>query len=173
VPDIKDIQRAIRELSHKRVLVGIPQENDSRPGETLGNAAIGYIQEFGGVHIPARPHLVPGVEKALPEVTKRLEAAATAAMRGDSGAVDSSLGQAGQIAADSVRAYIRSNIPPPLSPATVRGRTTGHRRRRREAGQRGMSLAALAREEIAGGGAIALIDTGSYIRSITYVVRED
>ena len=173
MPSPEEIVVALERLSRRRVLIGIPQENDPRPGEPIGNAALGYIHEFGGVHIPARPHLIPGVEEAMDDITRRLRAAAeTVLSSGQLGQVDAYLGQAGQIAVDSVKNKIRSNIPPPLAPATVRGRTTGHGRRRREARTRGITLKALAQEEIAqgAGGAIALIDTASYINSIVWTL---
>jgi hypothetical protein len=160
-------------------MIGIPQEKNARPEEPIGNAAIGFIQENGSParNIPARPHLVPGIMQAMPEITKRLEAAGRAALRGKSANVDQYLNQAGIAGVNSVKAYIRTNIPPPLKPATVRARMTGRTRRRREARKRGMTVAGLAREEIAlgelgaAGGVIALIDTADYINSLTWVVR--
>ena len=41
------VLRRVRELTAKRVLVGIPASADNRDGGEIGNAAIGYINEFG------------------------------------------------------------------------------------------------------------------------------
>lgn len=162
MPGPEDIVRAIRGLAKKRVLVGIPADKDARPDEPIGNAALGYIHEHGSParNIPARPHLVPGVEAALPEITRRLEAAAKAAMAGEAAQVEQYLGQAGQAAVNSVQRLIQAGIPPPLAQATV------NRRRIRTPGSSYRRLATRPEDTT------PLIDTATYIRSLTWVIRE-
>lgn len=160
--DIDDIARAIRDLTGKRVLVGIPAEKDQRPGDPIGNAALGYIHNYGSParNIPARPFLEPGIEAAIPDITPQLEAAARAALDGDSASVDQHLGRAGQLAVNSVQATIAAGIPPPLQPATVarrRIRTPGSSYRRR----------AMTPADV-----IPLVDTGALLRSISWVIRK-
>ena len=170
-----EVAKAIEKLAKKRVLVGIPQENDPRPGDPIGNAAIGYINEFGSpaVGIPPRPHLVPGVKAALPQVQKQLEAALKSVLAGSYGyGVDAMLGRAGQVAVNSVKKTIRAGLKPDLSPYTVANRVTGRSRRIKEAAKRGMSLMELAREEASDGSVKPLIDTSSYINSIVWVIDE-
>jgi hypothetical protein len=42
MPAPEDIEKAIRHLASRRLLIGIPQEKDPRPGEPIGNASLGY-----------------------------------------------------------------------------------------------------------------------------------
>ena len=171
----KDIAKLIEKLSHKRVLVGIPMENDPRDDAPIGNASIGYINEFGSpaVGIPPRPHLVPGVEASLPQVKRKLEAALKSVVSGSSQfSVDAYLGQAGQLAVNSVKRTIRAGLQPNLSPYTVLHRTTGRARRTKEAGKRGISLMQQAVEEASSGNLKPLIDTSNYINSIVWVLDE-
>jgi hypothetical protein len=158
-----DIAAAIRRLSRKRLLVGIPQERDPRRGEPIGNASLGYIHEFGSParNIPARPFLVPGVESALPEIQQYLGEAARAALAGEEGGIDAGLTKAGLAAVNAVRLRIQAGIPPPLQPATVA------RRRQRTAGSRYRRQAETAAD------VTPLIDTGQLLASITYVLREE
>lgn len=160
--DIDDIAKAIRDLTGKRVLVGIPAEKDARPGDPVGNALIGYVQNYGSParNIPARPFLEPGIEAAMRDLTPHLEAAARAALDGDSASVDQHLGKAGQTAVNSVQATIQAGIPPPLKDATVR------RRRIRTPGS------SYRRRATSAADTTPLIDTGALLRSITYVIRK-
>ena len=173
MPDFDDIAKAIQKLSRVRLVVGVPQQNDPRQDSPIGNASLGYIHELGSParNIPPRPHLVPGVEAALPEIIPLLKQAAQAALAGDESGMQNALAGAGQRGADSVRATIQAGIPPPLQPATVAARVTGRSRRQTEAQRRGIGMRQLAREEIVEGGATPLIDTASYIRALTFVVR--
>jgi hypothetical protein len=161
MPGPEDIMRALGELAKKRLLVGIPAENNTRPGEPIGNAVLGYVHNFGSParNIPARPHLVPGVEAVMPAIQQHLAAAAGAALAGDEAAVDRHLGAAGTVAVNSVQATIQAGIPPPLSPRTVA------RRRRRSRGSRYRRLATTPAD------VTPLIDTTSYLRSYTWVIR--
>jgi hypothetical protein len=118
------LAQALADLQRRRVLIGIPA-GEPREGGTITNAAIGYINEFGSpaANIPARPHLVPGVQAALPAITKYLQAAARAALTGaDPSVVDSYFEQAGQKGVDSVKALIRAKLKPQLAESTVKAR---------------------------------------------------
>lgn len=149
-------------LGSVEVLVGIPQEKDTREEGRIGNAALGYIHEFGSPinNIPARPFLRPGVKNSADRWQPKLAAAAQAAMTGDSSAMMGKLDEAGIIASNAVKQTILAGIPPPLGKATVtarRRRTTGSKYRRRAT---------------SGGDVIPLVDTGQLLRSITWVVKK-
>lgn len=155
------VLKATEGLAKTEVLVGIPGEEDPREDATIGNAAIGYIHEFGApaANIPARPFLEPGVRGALDQIGDILQKGAEAAMNGDKQTSTQSLDAAGFTAVNGVIERIRSNIPPPLAPATIR------RRRTRTPGSTYRRQAATAAD------VTALIDTGQLLHSITYVKR--
>lgn len=186
-----DVMKWIDSIAKQEVLVGVPDSTAGRKdeGELISNAEIGYIMETGSPanNVPARPHLVPGVEDALPKVAKQLEKGAAAALSGDMATLTNSLHAAGTLAVSSVRLKIRGNIPPPLAPSTVANRYRQRtpkdalkpaRKRKAEkeyaalieagAQAAGMSLAEIQSEA----GIIPLINTGEYLKSITYVVRK-
>ncbi|HDR9029897.1 TPA: hypothetical protein QDB14_004119 [Burkholderia vietnamiensis] len=181
---LDEVLKSIAALVQKEVLVGVPDSTAGRKdeGEPISNAEIGYLMEKGSPanNVPARPHLVPGVEDALPTVTAQLQKGVEAALRGDLSKIDARLDAAGNVAVSSVRLRIRSNIPPPLAPSTVanRYRQRGTRSQRKsekdyaaliDAGAQaaGMSLS----EIQSAAGIIPLINTGGYLKSITYVKR--
>lgn len=142
-------------LLKKRILVGIPADKALRDdGGDFNNAAIGYLNEFGQPHlnIPARPHLVPGVEHALPVATLYIENAGVHALNHRSSQIDSQLAAAGQACVDSVVLKITEGVPPPLAEATIY-----NRRHRKEAPTLGTT---------------PLIDSGEYRQHISYVIEE-
>ena len=148
------ILKAIRDLTSKEVLVGIPGETTERKTEDgeagPTNAMIGYVMEFGDPdqNIPARPFLVPGVTAAMPRVIPQLKAAGQAAIAGKATGVDVALNAAGIAASDAVRDQIDKGPFVPLSPRTLAARAA-----------RGRT------------GTKPLIDTAQLMRSITYAVR--
>jgi len=146
-----EIAKATKGLAEQGVYVGIPEAKTYRPGDPIGNALIGYINEHGApeMNIPARPHLVPGVRAAQEKVVALFKAAGTAALDGRLEAALKALAAAGQTAADSVRNTIVSGgLAPPLAPGTLAAR----RRRGRSSIK-------------------PLFDVGTYARAITYVIR--
>ncbi|TDV39533.1 hypothetical protein C7405_101652 [Paraburkholderia caballeronis] len=179
------VLKSIAELVRQEVLVGVPDSTAGRKdeGAPISNAEIGYIMETGSPanNVPARPHLVPGVEDALPKVTAQLQRGVDAALDGNPDKVSQQLGAAGTVAVSSVRLRIRSNVPPPLAPSTVANRY----RQRRTKGPRkaekdyaalvdaGAQAAGVSLAEIqSAAGIIPLINTGEYLKSITYVIRK-
>lgn len=117
---LPDVLRRVQDLTNKRVLVGIPTAEDARDdGSPIGNAAIGYIQEFGEPehNIPARPFLIPGVRAVQGKTIERLRKAGEAALAG--GDPVPQMTAAGLEAEASVKELITSIIPPPLSPRTL------------------------------------------------------
>ncbi len=118
---------AIKALTKDRVLVGIPSEKAYRapePDEPLpdiNNAEIGYLNEFGmpEIGLPARPHLVPGIRRALPKIEKAYRDAAVKALDGDQAAVQAAETKIGFLATSSVKSLIADGLAPPLSERTV------------------------------------------------------
>ncbi|WP_321942068.1 hypothetical protein [Burkholderia cenocepacia] len=153
VDRLDEVLKSIAGLVRQEVLVGVPDSTAGRKddGEPLSNAEIGYIQEAGSPanNIPARPHLVPGVQDARPKFEPQLQKGVEAALDGDLEQVERRLNMAGIAAQNSVRAKVNSNIAPELAESTLEARR-----------RRGVT-----REN-------TLVDTGQYRNSITYVIRK-
>ncbi|EGN2276767.1 hypothetical protein QPG87_002977 [Salmonella enterica] len=160
---------ALKSLTKKDVLIGIPAEDSERDDIPFGNAGIGYINEYGSPaqNIPPRPHLVPVVKSVEEQTVPQLKAAAQAALDGNADGAERALNQAGTLAANGVRRYMTTTGFTPLADSTVKARA--------RRGRKGAS-AELARRSAgeAPGTDLAkpLIDTGQYRRAITYVVRD-
>lgn len=166
----------IATLIGKQVLIGIPETNAGRQGETINNATLGYIHEFGSpaANIPARPFLIPGVEKAREPALRQLRKAVKAALDGDHKKSDQALNGAGIIGANEVRGEINNGNFVPLKPSTVAGRARSRgAKTRRENEQVYLDLiskgvnpgAAQTETDIR-----PLINTGQLRNSITYVI---
>ncbi|HEA8584464.1 TPA: hypothetical protein RXP34_002807, partial [Escherichia coli] len=104
VDNAKAILDALRSLTKKDVLVGIPSEDSGRDDVPFGNAGIGYLNEYGSPeqNIPPRPHLVPGVKSAEEQTVPQLKAAAQAALDGNAAGAERALNRAGTLAANGV-----------------------------------------------------------------------
>lgn len=174
--NVSKVFKSITDLVGKQVLVGIPESKDRRDDGPIGNAAIGYTMEFGSPanNVPARPFLIPGVEKVERSTLNQLKQAAEAALNGDAEVSDQKLNAAGIIASNSVRTEISSNIPPPLAPGTIRGRRHARgTKSRRESEDVYLNLisqgvdASAAQMET---GIVSLVNTGQLRASITYVI---
>lgn len=165
----KDMTPALRKvlgmLATSKVLVGIPAEGASRSEGGINNAALGYLFEHGSpeTNMPPRPWLVPGVQAARDEISQHLAIGARNAIQatlhsnGDVRAgraeADKALHRVGLVAQNSMRGRIQSGIAPALSERTIYARL--HRRRNRRSP----------------GPMTPLIDTGVFLKSITYAVR--
>lgn len=151
VDNVQSILDALKALMKKDVLVGIPEAEDARDNGDFGNAAIGYINENGSPaqNIPARPHLVPGVDSVKSQYLPHLKLAASSALDGNQESAVRSLEAAGTIAANGVKRYITTTGFTPLASGTL-----AQRRRRGRSGEK------------------PLIDTGEYRRAITHIVRD-
>lgn len=151
------VKAAIKALVQDRVLVGIASEHafrdpdDEDPTPHLNNAEIGYLNEFGApdANIPARPHLVPGTQSALPKVEKIYRDAVAKAVVGDVKGIHDAHGKVGFVVSSAVKSLVTDGISPPLADSTIRQR----KRRGRD-------------------GETPLLDTGQYRRNIDFVIRK-
>lgn len=175
---VPDILRAIKDLTSKEVLVGIPDTDAGRDEGAISNAEIGYLMETGSPaqNIPERPHLVPGVESAREKIEKRLKAGAQAALSGKASDVEATLTSVGITAEKAVKQKITDGPFAPLSPKTVAARarqrkTKSQRKSEREYAKliAGGTDAAEAQSHA---GIKPLINTGKYRDAITHVVRK-
>ena len=99
----KDVYAAIRSLTSKEVLIGIPaaagDHKTPEGGQTsISKAAIGYILETGSParNLPARPFLAPGVASYQDRAAKRLKTIGRKALDGDTRQIDQGLAAVGQ-----------------------------------------------------------------------------
>jgi phage gpG-like protein len=175
VNKLGDIRKAMKALTDKDVLIGIPEDQAAREaaGESgISNAYLGYIHEYGvpSKNIPARPFLHPGIERARKDIADAPERTAKKALQGNPGAVEAGLNKVGLIGQNSVRAAFVDNDWPPLSDKTLdynplskdedgKVRTTKKGKPKRKKSRREK------------GNINPLIDTGQLRKSITYVIR--
>lgn len=149
-------KQAMKALASSDVYVGIPSDASTRKADEedeqqMNNATLGYIHENGSelAGIPPRPHLVPGVKAVSKEVAEEFKLAAQKAFN-DPSAVFKHYSRAGIIASNSVKKIIQNQEGfEPLSEETIA--------KRKASGAKGTK---------------ALIRTGQYRNSITYVVGE-
>lgn len=145
-----NVLKNIKTFAGKGVLVGIPEDQNGR-GEGIGNAALGFIHENGSParNIPARPFLLPGVTKAMPDILQTWKAFTKAGLT-DESAVDKGLEAVGLQAQAAVKKQIVSQDGfMPLSHKTIAAR--------KSKGYQGEK---------------ALIRTGQLLNSINYVVKD-
>lgn len=175
------IRNALKALKEKDVFIGVPAENN-RPhaGENaapreggITNAELSYIHEYGApaAGIPARPHLLPGVEDIKAEAATLLKGAAKQALEGNDAAIEPTLNKIGLLGQNAVRARFQDNDWPPLQDATLdyaapkkdaEGKVLTDKKGNVK---RGKSR----REE---GKTNPLLDTAQLMKSHTYVIRK-
>lgn len=187
VDKVKQFAGAVKMLSSEAVYIGVPDTKDTRKpdsdkpaDEPFGNAAIGYLNEYGSPaqNIPARPHMRPGIETVRKEIAEELEAGAKALLTGRTDAVRTAYNRVGIIGVNSVRARITSGEGfAPLSIVTLLARKDRLRtgRRIQGAGELGSIVrGGLSKgpPDLTGVRNKPLIDTGQYRNSITYVIRK-
>lgn len=179
-----DVQRVLASITHLvslQVLIGIPErtsERENYDGVPVNNARLGYIHEFGSPanNIPARPFLIPGVEKATKPALEVLQKGATSATGGDKAAAERCLNAAGIIGMNFARDEIQNGNFVPLSPITVeRRRYSRQTKSMRPAEKKYLKLidqgyGPQAAQDAAG--IKPLINTGQLRNSLTYVVRQ-
>lgn len=114
---LAEIERALKELVKKQVLVGIPEgENRQESGEP-SNAQLGYLHHMGSPanNIPARPWLLPAIAGAQTKISGHLKKAAESALDGDMSKADRHLHAAGMTAQNAAKAKLTNGPFRPLS----------------------------------------------------------
>lgn len=150
---VDEILKRIKSMQGEKVLVGIPESDNSRDDDSpIGNAAILFINNFGSPanNIPPRPVVNIGIFNAQDELAAEFKRAAQKALTKGTGAVTDYYNRTGMIAANSIKRAINSQdgIDPPAE-STLK-----------------------ARERKGFNGTKALIVTGQTRNAITYVVKE-
>lgn len=166
---VSDVVKAISDLVKQEILVGVPAKTAERSDTPINNAAIGYINEFGSPaqNIPARPHLIPGIEDDQDKINERMKKAAQAALDGNKQKALANMEAAGVSAVNSVKSKITGGEFIPLAASTLRARA----RRGRQGAQTELDSRAMGNAPSTAN-AKPLVDTGTYRNAITYVLRE-
>lgn len=140
------------------VVVGIPEETNVSREDGINNAGLLYLHEQGvpSHNIPPRPVLQPAI--AQNSVKERIEtlmrdAAYAALVDGDMGKAKDNFEKAGMVGRDACKNYITAgtNLAPNAPSTIARKMAKGDNKR---------------------GAPVPLVDTGSMLNSITYVVRK-
>jgi phage gpG-like protein len=158
----EELLASIKDLSKNQVLVGIPASSPSRAGESINNASLGYIHEFGSPaqNIPARPFLIPTINRLRDKAVAMLKQAAEYQFDHKQGEAKNVLNALGLMASQAVKNNIVAGGDPkftPLAPATIARRTGPMRMHGLEPDLSSVK---------------PLIDTGQMLNSITYVIRK-
>lgn len=116
-----EVRKAMAALTKNDVYIGIPAEQAGRDAAGVNNASLGYIHEHGSpaAGIPARPHLIPGIEDIVPEAVLLLKDAAQKALGGNAGGVDATLQKIGILGQNAVRNRFVNNDWAPLADSTL------------------------------------------------------
>lgn len=115
----------ILELTKKAVLVGVPEEKDTRKeGMGIGNAALAFIHNNGSPlqGIPARPFMDPGIKAVQDRINTEFLTVAKAQLNDEQDKVDQHLNRAGMIASSSIKKVINEGDFTPLKRSTLLGR---------------------------------------------------
>lgn len=150
----KAFKNAVDALQVKRTLVGIPEDENSRPddGSPIGNAALLFINNFGSPanNIPPRPVMEIGIRGAQDAITQEMKNAAKKGLTKGGAAITQYYERVGIVASNSVKRAINDQIDiEPPAESTLKGREA-----------KGFK------------GTKALIVTGQMRNAITYVVED-
>ena len=126
VSNVDSLSRRLAELEKCDVLVGIPQENNSRPGEEISNSELAFIMEHGSpIHnIPPRPFIGPAIRKNKEIIVNQLKRAAQAVLAGDEGKANAERQKTGILASNSVKRFMADsdNGLARNAPSTIRAK---------------------------------------------------
>lgn len=149
----KEFNAIIKKFRKDEVLVGIPEEDDTREDDDamIGNAALLAINEFGSPmnNIPPRPVMAIGIRNAQEEIALQFKLCVQSVLSKGFEALDIYYNRAGLIASNSVKKAINSQ-------EGIDGPADSTLAARKRAGFKGTK---------------ALIVTGQMRNAITYVRR--
>ncbi len=150
----KDFNDIIKKFKNDAIRVGIPQEENTREEDPIGNAAILAINEFGSPtnNVAAWPVMSIGIRNAQDEIAEQLKNAATKALTQGFNAVEAYYNRAGIIASNSIKKVINAQ----------EGLPDG----------RPMDSTLAARKSKGFLGTKAMIVTGQVRNAITYVINK-
>lgn len=132
IDNSKLVYNAIKTLTQYEVKIGLPKEYAEREsvasdearrgGVFLTNAEIAFINEYGepGLNIPARPFLVPGIYKVMPQIIRLIGPAIREILSKQD--PRDSLIKVGRTGRNGVRDFLLFGSIQPLAHATIQYR---------------------------------------------------
>lgn len=171
----EDLMERIEKAAGYEVLVGIPSDRVERDDNSeLNNAELAAIHERGNPagRLPARPFMVPGIERASAVIGPIVEKAAVAAVKGES--VTAYLEDIGEKVESSIKKVFTDNNWAPLKPISILARAWRHLsdnasyKSATPMGKRKQFARELARRA----NDRPLLDTGALQGSIKHIVRK-
>lgn len=170
--NIAAVVAAVRLLTSKEILVGIPGANAERreDGDPITNVELGYIHEFGAPeqNIPARPFLIPGIRSIRGTIIERMRKVGMTALSGNTDKVQEQLEALGTAAASAVQRKITDGPFEPLKESTKLARLRRMQRYQKASESKREKM----RRKWLAGTFKPLIDTGALRQSITFVIDE-
>lgn len=163
----------VKALAQKNVEVGIPGDKAARSDGGLNNAQLGYLHEKGVPErgLPARPFLIPGVEKSTPQIVAFIKSAAPKVLKGEM-SNERILNGVGLLAVSSVRKVWDDNNWAPLKESTIKKKVAKQSNRGNAKYKEAKSKADVTGNiETMRGSFQILVDTGALRQSITYVIN--
>lgn len=119
---LNDVSKELAKVTtDKFVTVGVHQDENARPSDTMTNARLGAIQHFGNEHIPARPWLDVGVASASQEIIDTIADAID-----DGEPMDVALNRVGLVAVAGVQNYMDELSTPANAPSTIANKGTNN-----------------------------------------------
>lgn len=143
---LAEFQRRVAELKKQDVYVGIQAKDTLRKGGKINNASLLFVHEHSErAWLPKREILIPAIKKNKAIIAPILVSAAKKLVEGDPSAAQRELNRAGVAGANSVKRFVheKTNLVP-NAPSTIKRKK---------------------------GKDTPLVNTGSLIRSVTYVVK--
>lgn len=112
---LNDVSKELAKVTtDKFVTVGVHQDENARPSDTMTNATLGAIQHFGNERIPARPWLDLGVASSSQEIVDTIADAIE-----DGEPMDVALNRVGLVAVAGVQDYMDELSTPGNAPSTI------------------------------------------------------
>lgn len=148
----KALFNGLEALKQYETLVGIPQEKANRQDDSINNATILAINEYGSPanNIPSRPVMTIGLKMAKNEITEIFKACAKHGLSKGADGVKKYYERAGMVASQSIKNVINNQID-------IEGPAESTLKARQRRGFKGNK---------------SLIVTGQLRGAITYVVRD-
>lgn len=139
-----ELEQRLKQLARTEVRVGVLQPTPTEDGESTV-VVVAAAHEHGTRHVPQRSFIGRTVDGERERIAALQAQAIDHVLAGELD-VEQAAGAVGAKVASMIRDTIRSSVPPPLDPATVKAK---------------------------GGNSRTLIESGQLLRSITFEVGEE